>query len=193
MRSIPIWLRLYSFVWKLLYVLGLPLKLFLGKKVFNSSLAYSFFRCAGYGEQVALFLTAQAEHETGEYELGKGLMRINNWFGMKFPNKRDAFTQKTAALGDENGFMWFSSVIDSLAERINYDVNYSPTSSLHNVRKNYALYVADFSDNGYATDSDYISKVEVQMDGLKSVKGLGLYAFAFYALGFVFAWKYFRK
>jgi len=187
------WLILWAWLWNLLYVLGLPLKLFLGKKLFNSSLAYSFFRCSGYSDEVALFLTAQAEHETGEYEMGKGLMRINNWFGMKMPNKREAFTQKTSALGSEGSFMWFSSPIFSLAERVNYDVNYSPDSSLWNNRKNYALYVSDFSDNGFATDTDYISKVEFQMEGLKVIKYLGVYAFAFYTLGFVFAFKYFRK
>jgi len=155
-KSIPAFLKIQSYFWTLLYVLSLPLKLFLGSTKFYDFVQYGILRCNGYSERVARFVIAQARLETGNYVQGVTSMKNGSLYGMKEPQKRNHFGNGTFELS-EGTFLSYLTVVQSIFERMNWDFNagFGGWDS----RKNEDAYLKVL-ENYNVPDSDYIAKIE---------------------------------
>ena len=104
---------------------------------------------AGFSLSMARMLTAQAAHETGNFESAI-FKENNNLFGMKLPAVR-----KTTAIGQNKGHAIYKTISDSIQDIQIYRNNYKYLSDYSSLE----IYVKALKRNNYfeASETEYLN------------------------------------
>ena len=123
----------------------------------NDLLIQKILRDNGYSANMAAMIAAVARHETGNYQ-SKVFKTLNNFFGMRFPRKRET----TALYESDSKYSVYADRADSVRDMVlyldalNYPFNFHSVSGL----------VKAMKANGYFEDSieNYTRGVEAALE-----------------------------
>ena len=142
----------------MLFGIAFLIFMFQKKKIFSPDSGNAIFtvlKSYGISNELSAWMTAQAAFETADFN-SFIFRNNNNAFGMKYAGQ-------TVALGEKNGYAYYKSVTDSVADLVNwYNRHRRNILSLPLIIFSLSDYVSFLKNQNYFEDSEAVYLAGVQ-------------------------------